>query len=67
LNPVSDQASPELASLASGSVVVAYCNPEVRRAAYINTLCSNSDPSFKLIGEVPNSYDGERWILVEKS
>lgn len=67
LNPVSDQASPELASLASGSVVVAYCNPEARRAQYIDTLCASKDLNFKLLAEIPNAYDGERWIVLERS
>ena len=57
----------ELEQLPGGSVLAVYCNPESRRAEQVNALCSKTDVKFRSLGEIPNSYDGGYWVVLQKN
>jgi hypothetical protein len=64
-NATPEQGLAELERLPSGTLVMAYCNFDSKRASHVNALCTSGSPKLRSVGEVKNSYDGAHWVVFE--
>lgn len=65
-NVPSEQVLSELERIPpGGTLVVAYCNFDSKRASHIDALCTTGAPGLRLLGKVENSFDGAHWVVFE--